>query len=163
MSTYRRPPVTGAMVFFTVALAARGGDVLLREVGLLREAVRVTRAERPFGIEAWGETRFRRSRMKGPVDLSSVERAEPRRCCRITCTRCGRCRRGTGRMGCDGAPSRRGSRGRCGRNTGRMYRGVGRASARHCRRSRRHRHFVCSRHTTTPRSSRSFGRADMPG
>lgn len=53
MSTYRRPPVTGAMVFFTVALAARGGDVLLREIGALREAVRVTRAERPFGIEAW--------------------------------------------------------------------------------------------------------------
>jgi putative transposase len=26
---------------------------LVREVGLLREAVRVTRAERPFGIEAW--------------------------------------------------------------------------------------------------------------
>ncbi|MBF9058934.1 transposase [Rhodobacterales bacterium HKCCSP123] len=53
MSVYRRPPVTGAMVFFTVALAARGGDVLVREVGLLREAVRVTKAERPFGIEAW--------------------------------------------------------------------------------------------------------------
>ncbi|MCT4685170.1 MAG: transposase [Roseicyclus sp.] len=53
MSTYRRPPVTGAMVFFTVALAARGGDVLLREIGALREAVRVTKAERPFGIEAW--------------------------------------------------------------------------------------------------------------
>ncbi len=53
MSIYRRPQVTGALVFFTVTLAARGGDVLVREVGLLREAVRVTRAERPFGIEAW--------------------------------------------------------------------------------------------------------------
>ena len=53
MSTYRRPPVTGAMIFFTVALASRGGDVLVREIGLLREAVRVTKAERPFGIEAW--------------------------------------------------------------------------------------------------------------
>lgn len=53
MSEYRRPPVTGAIVFFTVTLAARGGDLLVREVGLLREAVRVTRAERPFGIEAF--------------------------------------------------------------------------------------------------------------
>ncbi len=103
MSVYRRPPVTGAMVFFTVALAARGGDMLVREVGALREAVRVTKAERPFGIEAWGEARFRRSRMKGPVDLSSVERAEPRRCCRITCMRCGACPRGTGGTGCGGA------------------------------------------------------------
>ena len=53
MSSYRRPAVTGARVFFTVTLAARGGDLLLREVDLLREAVRVTKAERPFGIEAW--------------------------------------------------------------------------------------------------------------
>ncbi|WP_416914453.1 MAG: transposase [Roseicyclus sp.] len=53
MSEYRRPPVTGAIVFFTVTLAARGGDVLVREVGLLRDAVRATRAERPFGIEAF--------------------------------------------------------------------------------------------------------------
>ncbi|NKX43408.1 REP-associated tyrosine transposase [Roseicyclus persicicus] len=53
MSVYRRPAVTGARVFFTVTLAARGGDLLVREVELLREAVRVTKAERPFGIEAW--------------------------------------------------------------------------------------------------------------
>ncbi|BDW86347.1 transposase [Roseicyclus marinus] len=53
MSEYRRPPVTGAIVFFTVTLAARGGDVLVREVGLLRDAVRATRVERPFGIEAF--------------------------------------------------------------------------------------------------------------
>jgi len=53
MSVYRRPPVTGATVFFTVTLARRGGDLLVREVELLREAVRVTKAERPFGIEAW--------------------------------------------------------------------------------------------------------------
>lgn len=29
------------------------------------------------GVVEGGEARFRRSRMKGPVDLSSVERAEP--------------------------------------------------------------------------------------
>jgi putative transposase len=53
MSVYRRPPVTGATVFFTVALSQRGGDLLVREVAALREAVRVTKAGRPFGIEAW--------------------------------------------------------------------------------------------------------------
>jgi putative transposase len=40
-------------IFFTVALANRGSDVLLREIERLRQAVRVTRAERPFGIAAW--------------------------------------------------------------------------------------------------------------
>ncbi|MCB1390260.1 MAG: transposase [Rhodobacteraceae bacterium] len=53
MSRYRRPFVPGARVFFTVTLAARGDDLLLREVGALREAVRQTRDERPFGIDAW--------------------------------------------------------------------------------------------------------------
>ena len=36
MSIYRRPPVTGAMILFTVTLATRGGDLLVREVDLLR-------------------------------------------------------------------------------------------------------------------------------
>jgi putative transposase len=53
MPTYRRPQVYGARVFFTVALADRGSRLLVDEVGRLREAVRVTRAERPFGIDAW--------------------------------------------------------------------------------------------------------------
>jgi putative transposase len=53
MSIYRRPPVTGAMIFFTVTLATRGGDLLVREVDLLRTAVRATKAERPFDIAAW--------------------------------------------------------------------------------------------------------------
>ncbi len=53
MPTYRRPRVPGATVFFTVALAGRGSDLLVREIGLLRAAVRATRAERPFGIDAW--------------------------------------------------------------------------------------------------------------
>jgi putative transposase len=53
MPNYIRPKVTGATVFFTVALADRGSNVLLREADRLRDAVRRVRAERPFGIEAW--------------------------------------------------------------------------------------------------------------
>ena len=40
-------------MFFTVTLATRGSDLLLRHAGALREAVRETRAERPFAIDAW--------------------------------------------------------------------------------------------------------------
>lgn len=40
-------------MFFTVALALRGDDLLLREIEHLRQAVRITRFERPFVIEAW--------------------------------------------------------------------------------------------------------------
>ncbi len=53
MPNYRRPQVTGAAVFFTVTLAARGSWLLVDEIDRLREAVRVTRAERPFDIAAW--------------------------------------------------------------------------------------------------------------
>jgi putative transposase len=53
MPSYLRPRITVARVFFTVALQARGSDVLVREVEALRAAVRATRAERPFGIDAW--------------------------------------------------------------------------------------------------------------
>ncbi|QGX99165.1 transposase [Roseovarius faecimaris] len=53
MSEYRRPRITGAQVFFTVALARRGSSLLTDEVTRLREAVRVTKAERPFEIGAW--------------------------------------------------------------------------------------------------------------
>ena len=53
MSTYIRPQIPGATVFFTVALAARGSDLLLREVEALRQAVRLTRADRPFLIDDW--------------------------------------------------------------------------------------------------------------
>lgn len=53
MSCYLRPRIPGATVFFTVALADRGSDLLVREVALLRAAVRLTRAERPFAIVAW--------------------------------------------------------------------------------------------------------------
>lgn len=53
MSNYRRPARSAAPVFFTVPLANRGGDLLVREIARLREAVRVTRAERPFAADAW--------------------------------------------------------------------------------------------------------------
>ena len=53
MSDYLRPRVPGALVFFTVALAARGSWLLVDEVDRLRDAVAATRAERPFGIAAW--------------------------------------------------------------------------------------------------------------
>ena len=53
MSNYLRPRITGASVFFTVALQGHGGTLLCDEVQRLREAVAVTRAERPFGIDAW--------------------------------------------------------------------------------------------------------------
>lgn len=53
MSVYIRPRIPGAQVFLTVNLAVRGGDLLVREIALLREAVRVARASRPFKIHAW--------------------------------------------------------------------------------------------------------------
>ena len=53
MPNYLRPKMTGATIFFTVATAQRGGDVLCREVDRLRDAVRETRAERPFESVAW--------------------------------------------------------------------------------------------------------------
>ncbi len=53
MPDYRRPRVAGATIFFTVALAERGSDLLVREIDTLRAAVRATRAERPFAIDAW--------------------------------------------------------------------------------------------------------------
>lgn len=53
MSRYIRVRAPGATFFFTVNLAQRGGDLLLREIATLREAVRDTRADRAFGIDAW--------------------------------------------------------------------------------------------------------------
>ncbi len=53
MSHYLRPKGKSGPVFFTVALARRGGALLIDEIDILREAVRVTRARRPFGIAAW--------------------------------------------------------------------------------------------------------------
>jgi putative transposase len=53
MSRYIRPRRAGATIFFTAALAQRGSPLLVAEVERLRQAVRDTRAERPFFTEAW--------------------------------------------------------------------------------------------------------------
>ncbi len=53
MSKYIRPKRQGATVFFTVNLADRSSDLLVREVATLREVVTKTRMERPFEIDAW--------------------------------------------------------------------------------------------------------------
>ena len=53
MSNYRRPFIPGAGIFFTVALANRGSRMLVDHIDLLRGAVRQTRQERPFAINAW--------------------------------------------------------------------------------------------------------------
>ena len=53
MSNYIRPCAPGASVFFTVALAERGSRLLVDEIGMLRRAVAMTRAERWFEIDAW--------------------------------------------------------------------------------------------------------------
>lgn len=53
MPNYVRPRITGATIFFTVATARRGGDLLCRQIAHLRAAVRTTRAELPFDVAAW--------------------------------------------------------------------------------------------------------------
>ncbi len=53
MTHHIRPSVPAATIYFTVALQQRGSDLLILEIERLRQAVRVTRNERPFQIEAW--------------------------------------------------------------------------------------------------------------
>ena len=53
MPNYRRPKLTNVPIFFTVTLADRNSDLLIREIDLLRQAVRQTKTERPFEIDAW--------------------------------------------------------------------------------------------------------------
>ncbi|PXW68020.1 hypothetical protein C7964_104110 [Loktanella sp. PT4BL] len=53
MSSYRRPRRAGATVFFTVNLADRSSNLLVREIAILRQAVAQTRAAGPFKIDAW--------------------------------------------------------------------------------------------------------------
>ena len=53
MSNDLRPHAPGATIFFTARLEQRGDDLLRREIERLRQAVRITRAERPFAIDAW--------------------------------------------------------------------------------------------------------------
>ncbi len=53
MSRYLRPRLNGASIFFTVCIARRGSSLLIDNVAILREAVRATKLERPFHIDAW--------------------------------------------------------------------------------------------------------------
>jgi putative transposase len=53
MSDYRRYRVPGGTYFFTINLLQRRSDLLTRHIDVLREAVRRTRLERPFFIDAW--------------------------------------------------------------------------------------------------------------
>ncbi len=54
MSGYIRNRELGGTYFFTVNLLERGrNDLLVRNIDSLRDAVRVTRVERPFEIIAW--------------------------------------------------------------------------------------------------------------
>lgn len=53
MSRYLRPRRPGATVYFTVALADRGADLLVRHVDLLRDAARRTIRDKPYAVRAW--------------------------------------------------------------------------------------------------------------
>ena len=53
MTDYRRRRVAGGSFFFTVNLADRGSDLLVREVDSLRRAVSRTITLYPFSIDAW--------------------------------------------------------------------------------------------------------------
>ncbi|MDH3666403.1 MAG: transposase [Paracoccaceae bacterium] len=52
MPNYRRALVPGATWFFTVVLARRGSNLLVTYIDALRTAIRTTRRERPFRIDA---------------------------------------------------------------------------------------------------------------
>jgi putative transposase len=53
MPDFRRYRGAGGTYFFTVNLLEQRLDTLVRHIDVLREAVRVTRGERPFHIDAW--------------------------------------------------------------------------------------------------------------
>lgn len=53
MPNYRRPRPSVGPVFFTVCLADRTSTALVDHIDILREAVRVTKRDRPFDILAW--------------------------------------------------------------------------------------------------------------
>ena len=52
MPNYRRARVPGATYFFTAALAERNTPLLVKNIGLLRNALRATRRDHPFRIDA---------------------------------------------------------------------------------------------------------------
>lgn len=52
MSRYRRARIEGGLFFFTIALADRSSDLLVREIDRLRRAYREVQAKQPFETEA---------------------------------------------------------------------------------------------------------------
>jgi putative transposase len=52
MSSYRRAKIEGGIFFFTVILADRSSDLLVREIDRLRRAYREAKAKQPFENEA---------------------------------------------------------------------------------------------------------------
>ena len=53
MPNYRRNLIPGACFFFTVNLLDRRSNLLVTQIGALREAVRQTRTRTPFTIDVW--------------------------------------------------------------------------------------------------------------
>jgi putative transposase len=53
MAHLLQPDPQNSPIFFTVSLQQPGRDLLILEIETLRQAVRLTRAERPFHIHAW--------------------------------------------------------------------------------------------------------------
>jgi putative transposase len=53
MPEYRRNRVPGGTYFFTVNLANRRSDLLVREIETFRAAIRAVRLATPFHIDAW--------------------------------------------------------------------------------------------------------------
>jgi len=53
MPDYRRYRVPGGTYFLTINLLERRADLLVRHIEPLREAVKCTRADRPFHIDGW--------------------------------------------------------------------------------------------------------------
>ena len=53
MPDYRRNRIAGGTYFFTLALADRRSDLLVREIAALRASVTRTRHLHPFRIDAW--------------------------------------------------------------------------------------------------------------
>ena len=53
MPDYRRIRVPGGTYFFAINPLERHSDLLVLHIDVLREAVRRTRRERPFRIDAW--------------------------------------------------------------------------------------------------------------
>jgi putative transposase len=53
MPDYRRNRIEGGTYFFTLALADRRSDLLVREVATLRASVSRVRKLYPFRIDAW--------------------------------------------------------------------------------------------------------------